>query len=765
MKIILKIPERMISKMRIDKFNKKNIKYFSKIFLQRMLFFLILIILITFILSINSLTSRIPLKIGEVAPGDIASPETVEFINKAATEKLKEEVLKSTSEVYNLNLSSIENVNEELFNFFTIIKELRNKYNLFIEKQHSINKESEIILTDDFINHELNLITEKYSFDTENTIINLVKLDEFLLEEVEYNVNKSIEKVMQQGIKENDLEEAKKQLVREISGLSSSPYTAILSGEISEKFLKPSLFLDKEATQVKKDEAAAAVSEIKDIIRKDQIIIRKGEVVTNSHIERLEALGLQNATIRFKNMFGLLLSNALLTLLLSLYLYTYHENIYGDIQKLILLGVIYLAAIFIAKIVSGISGYLIPTAFASMLIAIALDSRLALWMTFLITINIGFIFPGEMNYMITSLAGGLISIFSIRKATQRSSLTRAGLLIAGINVFSITALSLVYRDSIDSILQSSIWGILNGLASVILTIGLLPFLESFFDISSSFKLMELSNPNQPLLKQLLVEAPGTYHHSVVVGNLAETAADEIGANSLLARVGAYYHDVGKLKRPYFFSENQEAYKNIHDEMEPSLSALVIASHVKDGIDAAKKYKLPKRIVDIISQHHGTGLISYFYHRALQATEEKSGEVKEESYRYSGPKPQSKEAGIILLADMLEAEARTLTNPTASRIKNLTQNVINRNLVNGQLDDCNLTLRELNKIKDVFSRILTGMFHSRVEYPDEELIEKLKKERSQNESNNKKSTEPKNKSPETEKLIAESNGINPAKRDK
>ncbi|NLL61975.1 MAG: HDIG domain-containing protein [Candidatus Atribacteria bacterium] len=751
--------------MKIGKFNKKNVKIFSKYFLQRISFFFLLIILVTFLLAINSITSRISLKAGEVAPRDITSTETVEFVNKAATEKLKEEAIKSTPEVYNLNLVSIESVDEELYGFFREIKELRNEYNLLIEQQLNDNNESETAITEEFINYKSRLLTDRYSFNSESTIANLLKLDEISLEEVEHNVNHSINKVMQQGIKENDLEEAKKQIIREISGLSTSPYTAILSGEIGEIFLKPSLFLDKEATQFKKDAAAAAVSEVKDVIRKDQIIIRKGEVVTNNHIDRLEALGLQNASISFKNIFGLLLNNTVLILLLNQYLYTYHRATYDDIQKLILLGVIYMVAIFIAKIASGISGYLIPTAFASMLIAITLDPRLALWMTFLITFNIGFILSGEMNYLVTSLAGGLVSVFCIRKATQRSSLTRAGLFIAGINIFSITALGFVYRNSIDFILKNATWGVLNGFASVILTIGILPFLESFFDITSSFKLMELSNPNQPLLKQLLVEAPGTYHHSVVVGNLAEAAADEIEANSLLARVGAYYHDVGKLKRPYFFSENQEAYKNIHDEMEPSLSALVIASHVKDGVDTARKYKLPKKIVDIINQHHGTGLISYFYHRALQTTEEKTGEVNEGIYRYSGPKPQSKEAGIILLADMLEAEARTLTNPTASRIKSLAQNVINRNVVNGQLDDCNLTLRELSRINDVFSRILTGMFHNRVEYPDEELIEKLKKERSQSESNNKKSTEPKSKYSEIEKPITESNGNNQSKKNK
>ena len=751
--------------MKIDRFNRKNINIFQKDFLKRLLFYFLTIITITFILSINFLPGKIMLKAGEVAPRNIAASETIEFVDKKATEKLKEAAIKSTHEVYNLNLASIENSEKELSVFFSDLRNLINQYHTALEKQIADSRDSNLI-DNSFFDNSSKMISEKYSINVDNTVlINLTKLDQFSLEEIERNVSQSIKKIMQQGVKENDMELAKKQVVREISELSSSTYTAILAGEVGEYFLKPSLFLDEATTQAKKQEAAASVRDVKGIIRKDQVIIRKGEIVTDDHIEKLEALGLQNPTMRFKDIFGLFLINALLISLLYFYIFTYHKDIFDDINKILFLGVIYVATIFIAKISSQISGYIIPTAFASMLIALTLNSRLALGMTFLIGVNIGFIFLGEIDYTIVALAGGLISIFSIRKATQRSSLTRAGLLIAAVNVVSIISLGLIHRNPTNLMFRSSMWGVLNGFISAILTLGILPFLETFFDISSSFRLMELTNPNQPLLKQLLVEAPGTYHHSVVVGNLAEAATEEIGGNSLLARVGAYYHDIGKLKRPYFFAENQEAYKNIHDELEPSLSALVIASHVKEGVDLARKHKLPKPIIEIINQHHGTGIISYFYHRALQSNIDKSGEIDEESYRYSGPKPQSKEAGVILLADMLEAEARTLNNPTASRIKSLTQNVINKNLVNGQLDDCNLTLRELNKIKDVFSRILTGMFHNRVEYPDEELINKLKKERVQNESANKKQSETDDRSVQDEKNVIGSNGINESKRSK
>ncbi len=748
--------------MKKDKFSKNKAIIFLKNNLKRLLILLILVLSITFILSINFIPGKIILKEGEVATRDIVAPETIEFIDEKATEKLKEDASKSIREVYNLNLASIESVEKDIGDFFLDLKNLRDEYNTILEEQTLQNNE---VLNNGFIDNNLNEINEKYSLEIEdNAILNLIKTDQSSLEEIEQNVYMSIRKVMQQGIKEDDIEEAKKQIIREISERSTNPYNAIIASEIGENFIKPSLFLDIEATEKKRQDSIEAVRDVKNVIRKDQIIVRKGEIVNSEHIDKMEALGLQNPILRFQSMLGLFFIISLFVLLIGLYIYTFQKNIFDDNNKLILLSIIYIAMMFVAKITGEISGYLIPVAFASMLIAITIDSRLALWMTFIISFNIGFIFLGEINYIIVALAGGLVSVFSIRKATQRSSLTRAGLLIAITNIFSILALGMIHRSSSQIILENCMWGVLNGFASAILTIGILPFLESFFDITSSFKLMELSNPNQPLLKQLLVEAPGTYHHSVVVGNLAESAAEEIGANALLTRVGAYYHDIGKLKRPYFFAENQEAYKNTHDDMEPSLSALVIASHVKDGVDMAKKYRLPKAIIDIINQHHGTGLISYFFHRALQSNDPKSAVINEENYRYSGPKPKSKEAGIILLADILEAEARTLNSPTSSRIKNLTQNVINRSLENGQLDECNLTLRDLTKIKDIFARIFTGMFHSRVEYPDEELINKLKKERSQGESTNKKPPETVNQSSENEKNTNNSNEINGAKKE-
>jgi putative nucleotidyltransferase with HDIG domain len=253
--------------------------------------------------------------------------------------------------------------------------------------------------------------------------------------------------------------------------------------------------------------------------------------------------------------------------------------------------------------------------------------------------------------------------------------------------------------------------------------GVMPLLEDLFKITTDITLLELSDMNHPLLKQMVLKAPGTYHHSLMVGNLAEAAAETIGANSLLARVGAYYHDVGKIEKAEYFSENQTNAKSLHDKLTPSMSRLIITNHVKDGVEFAKKYRLKKDILDFIEQHHGTSLVHYFFQKALERVEDETM-LKEEGFRYQGPKPQTKEAAIVLLADSVEAASRTLGNPTPSRVEELAHRIVNNKFIDGQLDECELTLRDLNKIANVFVRVLIGVLHSRVEYPSD-TNEKIK----------------------------------------
>ena len=724
-------------------------KWTSKNKLQKISIFFVLLVAITLVLSINIFPDKILLKEGQICSKDILSPGDFEFVDLEATQNLREKASKSIKEVYDLNLANIESVEKQTDTLFSKIKEYQEKIDDSSKDATANIIEADKRLKDDELKKMAKEINDNLGlYISEQVIAACLQLDNLSLEKIRVDIKSSMRKIMEQGIKKDDLENAKKQLIREISEISIDRHDALIASEFATSLLLPSLFLNEEDTKKRRQEAISSVDDVKKTIQKGQIIIRKGEVVTSEDIAILNALGLKNPKIYFSNIIGIIMITALFLSVFFFYLNYFYPDIYENINKLILLSIISIFIVLLAKIFSQVSGYLIPMASSSMLIALSFSPNIAILLTVILSLLIGFIPGGGLNYILVSVISGIVAIYSIQKATQRSSLTRAGLLIAGVNIIAISALGLINNEEYYLILQNNFLGVLNGFLAVILTIGILPFLESYFDITTSFKLMELSNPNQPLLKKMILEAPGTYHHSIVVGNLSETAAEEIGGNGLLARVGAIYHDIGKIKRPYFFTENQEAYKNIHDEMEPSLSALVIASHVKEGIELAKKNKLPKDITDIIAQHHGTSLITYFFHRALKENGSANDAVAEENYRYSGPKPQTKETGIILLADSLEAATRSLTNPTATRIKTLVKEIIQKNLENGQLEECDLTLKDLDKIGDSFSRILTGMFHTRVEYPDDDLIKKIKEEKKKNGNSDKKSTKNnKNKSEE------------------
>ncbi len=338
--------------------------------------------------------------------------------------------------------------------------------------------------------------------------------------------------------------------------------------------------------------------------------------------------------------------------------------------------------------------------------------------------------------MATALIGSLAGVYSVSKMTHDYSLAKTGIWIAVVNFLVIGASGCIEQMDGGQLLTQCLQGILSGFGAAIITIGLLPYLEHAFSITTPIKLLDLAQANHPLLQRLLLDAPGTYHHSVLVGNLAETAANTIGADSVTVRVGAYYHDIGKIKRPFFFIENQVTGENPHDKIAPSLSTLIVTSHIKDGIDLCRDYKLPPLIVDIVQQHHGTTLVSYFYRRATEY--EHSECIIEADFRYEGPRPQSKEAALIMLADSCEAAVRSLAKPNVNRIEATVRKIIRARLNDGQLDDCDLTLKDLSVIGDVFIRVLSGMFHTRIEYP--EALKELERRKSKNGNNGKQSAD-------------------------
>ena len=353
-----------------------------------------------------------------------------------------------------------------------------------------------------------------------------------------------------------------------------------------------------------------------------------------------------------------------------------------------------------------------------MLLAVLFDGGVGFYGTIVLSFMTGGYLGLEYGIGIFAFAGGAAAVLSVRRIRARSQFFRSIVYIFAayaVVLYSIGIMRLMSLSEISLILVK--YSLFNAVFSPLITLGFLAFFETVFNAATDMTLLELSDLNRPLLRELAIRAPGTYHHSIVLGNLSERAAEAIGANSLLARVGCYYHDIGKIVKPEYFIENQPDAKERHEALAPSMSALIISSHVRDGLDIAKKHKLPKSIHDFIAQHHGTSKISFFYEKAV----EKSGAkyINESDFRYPGPKPQTKEAGIVMLADGVEAATRALKDPSPSRIKERVRSIVELKFQEEQLDECELTLKDLNAIMASFTQIMTGIFHVRIEYPGAE----------------------------------------------
>ncbi len=419
---------------------------------------------------------------------------------------------------------------------------------------------------------------------------------------------------------------------------------------------------------------------------------------------------------------GLAIYILFVQVLFTVYLKNFWSSFLGNIRQLSLISSLSIATVLVNTLSFSFSPYFTFLPAFAMLMRIFTNFQVSLILAMALTISTFMLNNSDVTVLTSNLFSVILSIFSLTKIQQRSDLAKAGIIVSVVNILIILSLKLITNDiEIDGLIKDLAWGTISGIFSAIIAIGSLPYLESLFGLVTSFKLFELANPNQPLLKQLMVKAPGTYQHSLIVGNLAEAAAEAVNGDPLLTRVGAMYHDIGKMVRPYFFIENQLGMENQHSKISPRLSSLVITAHVKEGIELAKEYKLPPTIIDFIPMHHGTSLVAYFYHQAKQA--ENPETVLEEHFRYPGPKPQTKETAILMLADATEAAVRAISKPTVDQIQKTISKIIKARIDDGQLSESPLTLVDLEKVSIEFLRILQSLYHSRIEYPSEAKIMK------------------------------------------
>jgi putative nucleotidyltransferase with HDIG domain len=532
---------------------------------------------------------------------------------------------------------------------------------------------------------------------------------------------------------------------------ANSPYPLELQpliANIARKLLQPNLTFNKGATEARTQRALEGVKPVFFQVKRGEMIIREGERVREEHLPRLRALALgKRGGDLVSTVAGTTIFVAVVVIFGLLYLRQLRSRVSWDSQSLLLLAVLLAGNILSVRafmvvaqalvesfpvMESGVFLYALPVTVGGILVAIFFDFSVGVLFALMTSLLIGVLVRDNLAMAVLALVGNLVATFRVQQYRQRSSILLTGLFIGVANILTLMAFGLMSANLFTwPRAHEALCGLLGGLLAAVVVSAVLPLLETMFKCTTDIKLLELASLNHPLLRQLIMQAPGTYHHSMLVGTLAEAAAEAIGANALLARVGSYYHDIGKMLTPEYFVENQAGRGNKHDRLSPSMSALIIMAHVKDGIKLAKEYKLPQRIIDMIPQHHGTNLISYFYNKAKEQEDPAVQQVHEEDYRYPGPKPQTREAAIVMLADKVEAAARVLAEPTSQRITGLVQRLTSGIFMDGQLDECDLTLRDLQKISDAFGRTLIAIYHHRVEYPAVESEESKRRTRTTN----------------------------------
>jgi putative nucleotidyltransferase with HDIG domain len=509
-----------------------------------------------------------------------------------------------------------------------------------------------------------------------------------------------------------------------------------LATEIVAPLLVPNATYSEALTIDARDAAAAAVPPVSYTIRQGEVIVEAGKQVTPLEIAKLEAFNLTEARLDVARLAGWFLLAVLVVVLLLAWTWRYRQELWHRARALALLGLVLLVTALAYKLTAGrsILPFFVPGAGASMLVAILLGAGPATMITALLAILAGAANGLSLELAAYILVGGVTGIIAVRRGDRVGIFLQAGLAIVVANVVVVSIFSLLGTRDLTGILQ--LWGasLAAGVGSAIATVGTFQVVGNLFGILTVFQLLELANPSQPLLRRLLLETPGTYHHSLMVGNLAERASEAIAADPLLARVAAYYHDVGKLANPGAFIENQAGAGNVHDELPPDVSAQVLRQHVADGIDIAYKAKLPKPLIAFIPQHHGTTRIAYFWAKAreqeaapLGGLETAAGRaaadaLDERRFRHNGPRPQSKEAAILMLADGVEASVRSLSSQDEPTIRAMVGRIIDERLDDGQFDECDLTLRDLERIREAFVAQLLGMYHHRIAYPQNKVVE-------------------------------------------
>ncbi len=686
----------------------------------------------------------------QVADQDVRAIQDVTYEDTAATELKRREAEARVPVLYQLESDRISTQLRNISSSFSVAREILSENEVTPQKKLTSSARNKILgqLEDDvgetfppFILPIL--LGQNFNRDLESRILKV--LEEILRDGIIRDRAQFLED-QRSGIEIRDRSSAYAYLARDLNAASEYLHQFRLDfAELSEsdqltlvQYLETSLFptlvLNSEETEKRRALEASYVQPVEVQIKQGQTIVRSGETVTPKILMQLEALrSLQQPRSFIWQFIGYFFLTAILLYTLWRYFVFYQTRHRKIRNHAALISVVIAFELLIMRLATALADILgeqfqrfhdpsvlyygIPFAFAALLITLLVDVNLGIISSVVLGVLCG-LFYGDIDLAAYLIIGSLAGVYSVRQYKDRAAILKAGLTIGIVNILCLASLAVLrqipiqFSDALDQLALA----LLSGMLATALASMFLPALESLFKITTDIRLLELSNLNAPVLRRLSVVAPGTYHHSLMVATLAESAAESIGANPLLARVAAYYHDVGKILKPEYYVENQSHGSNIHEELSPSMSCLVISSHVKDGVHMAKDLGLPQRILDMIPQHHGTRVMTYFFMKAKESSMGESKEILEADFRYPGPKPQSKEAAILMLADSVEAASRTLTDPASAQIRAMIDRLADAVISDNQFDDCDITLREVQLIKESFFKILTGIFHHRIEYP-------------------------------------------------
>jgi len=656
------------------------------------------------------------LEVGAPSPFRFVADRDV--INAVATNKLKDDARKSVMDIYVPDNEATETIQKQIDDLFKQIYDLRKMLSpIFTPTSADIPNNT----TGDY---DYSALSERL---TQPQIDELLSMDTQVFNNLQNSVMDIVNDALEKGVRPDTQERSITDAKQQMEALDFTPSQKTLANDILSDYIKPNRVVDVQETQRRRDEKADEVINV--IHLKNQKIVDENEIITEEAYGLLQTLGLINRSVAENVMpsVGAVIVTAIIFIFSMMYIDHFHKELKGKRKMLLLVFTLYISIILLSWALAGYNYFFVPILLFTMLISMLISHRLSIFLNFGVTVITHMIFKGDIDYLvyylITGTAIGVLAIFT----TERNKVIFVGLLSAFVNIGIVIGYDLFFEAGLSSadgmrrLASSLVFASVSGLLSVIIATGSLPVWEALFGIVTPLKLLDLTSPNNEVLNRLTLEAPGTYHHSLIVANLAETAAHDIGANPAIARVGGYYHDIGKLKYPQYFSENmaghtESGYDNPHDDMDIYSSMAVIKSHVDYGLEIARNYKLPAVIKDIIAQHHGTTLMKYFY--AKTKNENPDEKLVESDFRYTGRIPATKEAAAVMLADTVEAAVRSMipTGKPMDEVEEFVRSLIKDKLDDGQLEMSELTIKDLDTCAKAFMRVFKGMYHARIPYP-------------------------------------------------